>query len=813
MDCRESPSRTATRGGGTSGRFLVARVLIVGITASLIAACSAPAGFSAANARRHITTLAQTFGSRPLGTDANARARAYLVDELEQLGFDVRIQEADVVRREQGQTSHVFNIIAAMAGEVPDAIGLVAHYDSVPDGPGAADDAFGTAIVMEAARVLAARPRARYSVMVLLTDGEESGLVGASALVDDPTVTGRLRGYVNVESIGADGPAFLFETGPENGALLRAWARATPAPRGASFALEIYARLPRDTDFSILKQAGIPGLNLALVGESGIYHTARDTADHIPDRALQETGDNVVAIMGALDQTDLAEIPPNQERYFDVAGLTGISYGNFTGRIMLVLALILGGLGWWRTVMPTMMVAGLRRTLLTLLWIVVGVIAIAGAMTGAVWLLRASREVYHPWYAVPDRLLFLLLATGALVGLALAGLGGRTRWRGCAHPAVIWCVVLPVWIGLAAAMEWLAPAASFLWTVPLLASGAALVAFAGWHPRAFGVASIVALVVTGTVWLRDTYLMFHFLVAVLGRQPIVTPVWIYPAFLLSAGLMVVPPFVLVASVVGYERRLFLCPTLARVVMLAFGVAAWLAYVAPAYSEGQPLRRYVRYVQHETAGRAVWEVGSNEPSLGVTADGQRLPWQAVDSSLVAGGDGRRFDHPFIFRALAPSTAPLPASVAATLEPRGDRVNLKIVVRPDMAGTTVSFVMPEGTLPFSASLPGVARRGSGWIATYRPVPTDGFTFTATFSDIAELSIRQGTVILQTFRLPGGAGPQHLPPWLQQDRSVWSASATFILPIASLLDETAGTGAPRGTGDAGGTGAQGAPIPPHD
>ena len=33
-------------------------------------------------------------------------------------------------------------------------------------------------------------------------------------------------------------------------------------------------------------------------------------------------------------------------------------------------------------------------------------------MVGATWALRAAREVYHPWYAHPDRLFLLLLAVG-----------------------------------------------------------------------------------------------------------------------------------------------------------------------------------------------------------------------------------------------------------------------------------------------------------------------------------------------------------------------------------------------------------------
>ena len=105
--------------------------------------------------------------------------------------------------------------------------------------------------------------------------------MGAVGAMNDAELRARLKGYVNLESTGSTGPAILFESGPGNEALIRAWANGAPRPHGASFALEIYKRLPNDTDFTILKAAGIPGLNMAPVGNSHAYHTSRDTADRV----------------------------------------------------------------------------------------------------------------------------------------------------------------------------------------------------------------------------------------------------------------------------------------------------------------------------------------------------------------------------------------------------------------------------------------------------------------------------------------------------------------------------------------------------
>src|SRR5215211_6286553 len=113
--------------------------------------------FSEQNARAHVAMLAGTIGSRPVGSEANARARAYVIDQLKLYGYEVRVQEADGRRAALGRTAHVVNIIAVLQGSKPEAIGLLSHYDSAPDSPGAADDGLGVAVSLEAARVLATR--------------------------------------------------------------------------------------------------------------------------------------------------------------------------------------------------------------------------------------------------------------------------------------------------------------------------------------------------------------------------------------------------------------------------------------------------------------------------------------------------------------------------------------------------------------------------------------------------------------------------------------------------------------------------------
>ena len=164
--------------------------------------------------------------------------------------------------------------------------------------------------------------RRQWTLMALLTDGEEAGLMGAAGLVTDREVMNRLRAYLNIESIGSSGTAVLFETGPANGWLVSPWARNAPHPRGGSYGIEVYRRLPNDTDFSILKTREIPGLNFAAVGDSYAYHTARDTPERLSRETLRTTGENVVAIVTRLQQMDITARTADWPTFMDINATT-----------------------------------------------------------------------------------------------------------------------------------------------------------------------------------------------------------------------------------------------------------------------------------------------------------------------------------------------------------------------------------------------------------------------------------------------------------------------------------------------------------
>jgi peptidase M28-like protein len=735
--------------------------------------------FSEQNARAHVNMLAGTIGSRPAGTEANRRARTYIIDQLKQAGFDVRVQETDARRRDLGRTARAANIIAVLPGERPEAVGLLSHYDSVFEAPGAGDDALGVAVSLEGARVLAAQKNRRWSLLVLVTDAEESGLMGAAALVGERDVVDRLKAYINVEAIGADGVPVLFETGPGNGWLTSVWARRAPHPRGGSYAIEVYKRLPNDTDFSILKTQDIPGLNFGAVGDSYAYHTPRDRAERLSNMTLRTMGENLVAIIQGLQSVEITQRSPLSHTYFDIAGTAAVSYGPTAAMTMGLAALLFGAIAWLRFIRVVIRDSGVLRWLLVAVWTVVGAAAVTAAMVGAVWLLRSARQTYHPWYAHPERLVALLLVTGTATGWALARLGRLlpARAHGARHPALTWSLTLPIWIAICGIAMWVAPSAAYLWTLPLLIAGILFTLAPPSRDGVVRIGSAAVFAIGTTLWLRESLELFWFTVAVLGRMPIVTPVFVYPALMCAAALMLAPPLIATLTPV---RPLLRPSVLTTGLLAAAAVTAGLAYTAPAYTFERPLRRHVRVIQDAAGAQSIWEVGSVEPGLDL---GENAPPGFVPATDEVAGLGipwGRLTFPFVFRTSSAPHAPPPATISnftTTALDQGAEVGVSVT--PQQAGVVVTFVLPETLVPARSNLPGIVRRGR-WTASYVAPPPDGVVWRASFGRLPSGALDGLRVVVS---LPWG---EHPPQWLPQDRSVWSGAASWVLvpPVVAAV-----------------------------
>jgi hypothetical protein len=229
------------------------------------------------------------------------------------------------------------------------AVLLVSHYDSVPAAPGAADAGSGVAAIIEAARALRMGPASRNDVILLLTDAEELGLLGARAFVEQHPWARDVRMVLNFEARGTSGPTWMFETSAGNGTVVAEWAALMPKPAGSSLTYEIYKRLPNDTDFTEFKRLKTAGLNFAFIGGVERYHTARDSVEALDPGSVQHHGEAALRLARRFASMDLGSLQARDAVYFTVP-ILGVAprYGTLWAVPLALVAAVLFVVAWFR---------------------------------------------------------------------------------------------------------------------------------------------------------------------------------------------------------------------------------------------------------------------------------------------------------------------------------------------------------------------------------------------------------------------------------------------------------------------------------
>ncbi|MFP4015708.1 MAG: M20/M25/M40 family metallo-hydrolase [Halanaerobiales bacterium] len=276
--------------------------------------------FSAERAIKHVKAIAQR--PHPTGSVENIKVRDYIVTQLRELGLEPEINK-------YGQ---IHNVLAVMEGsnhiEDSGKIFIVSHYDSVPEGPGASDDGVAVAAMLESLRALKDLPPLKNDIVFLFTDGEEIGLRGARAFMDNNPLADDIALVLNLEARGTGGPSIMFETSVNNGRLIQEFAKAVPYPVANSLSYEIYSRMPNDTDLTVFKDAGFPGLNFAFIFEGMNYHTKFDNIENVDMGSLQHHGSYTLSLLKHFANMDLANTNFNSPNhiYFDIMGQFLIHY-------------------------------------------------------------------------------------------------------------------------------------------------------------------------------------------------------------------------------------------------------------------------------------------------------------------------------------------------------------------------------------------------------------------------------------------------------------------------------------------------------
>jgi hypothetical protein len=399
--------------------------------------------YSAERALSHLPQIAAE--PHPVGSAANARTRAYLVQTLQGLGWETRTQEEFGVSQEDGAVGYVSNVVARLRGTGGGgkALMLVAHHDSVPTGPGAADDGAAVAAILETARALKSLPPLRNDLIVLFTDAEEAGLLGAEAFVTRHPWARDVAVVLNFEYRGNSGAAIMFETSAGNGRLVEAFA-ALPLPVGTSLMAEIYRLMPNRTDFSVFKRAGMAGMNFASIDQAASYHSELDRAEFVDGRSVQHQGETMLALARRLGDADLGGLAAPDRVYFDLRGLGLLHYLPALAWALTALVLVLwvaafalglrrGGVRFGGTAI------GAVAVLCTAVLLAVGATAVLLFIRSLHPEYRGLQELYNPaWY-------WLALLALALAAFVAAYGRLQRRWRAlelALGGALVWLALL-----------------------------------------------------------------------------------------------------------------------------------------------------------------------------------------------------------------------------------------------------------------------------------------------------------------------------------------------------------------------------------
>ena len=678
--------------------------------------------FSAQRAMRHVRAMAER--PHPIGSADAVRVRGYVMAELTALGLTPEVQEATGVGTRYQVVGRVHNVMARVPGTTPGgpAVLLMAHYDGVPAGPAAGDDASGSSVLLETLRALRAGPPLAHDVIALFTDGEEAGLLGAAAFVREHRWAKDVAATLNFEARGTTGRAFMFETGPGNLDIVRVL-RGAPDVSGTSLMVTVYRTLPNDTDLSELALLARPALNFAFATGVERYHTTQDDVGHLNPGSIQHEGAQALAVTRAVADGPLPRPTTGDAVFFDFPGLGLVLYPEWVARPLAVTAAVL--------VVIALLVAR-RRERRWVLDLILGVLATVIAVAlggGGAFLSGIGMTRLHASLGGTPALSGVYAAAIAMLALTLAaGCWALVRRGGSAAGTHVGALV--VWGALTVFVTWKAPGASFLFIWPLLAASVAAL-LRQRQGAAAGVSLWTATVVATALLVPVIYAIGVILLGLTAGGGVAMGVLVP----LLAWLLA-PQF---EALAGERRwRVTLAGLLATVLLFVVGAAtvrrsvvhpvpsilvyaldadandAWLATPAPMAKPGS------------------WSAAALGPSMRVTAL-DRKPDPSGPPEWLARGLGR--ESPMAVRS-APRLAiagPVATVIADSLTDAGRRLVLRIVSAPgtmDVAVRSVNGPVLMAAVDGRAIETTRYRRPSPqWTLSYSAPPDSGFTLALT------------------------------------------------------------------------------------
>ena len=273
--------------------------------------------FSLEKALNHLKKITQE--PHYVGSNEHKNVQNYIVSELQKMGFETEIQTQTAINKKWFVATTAENIIAKLKGTGSEkALLLLTHYDSNPHSSlGASDAGSGVVTILEGLRAfLAKNETPKNDLIILISDAEELGLLGAQAFVDKHPWTKDIGLVLNFEARGSGGPSYmLMETNGKNSKLLSEFLAAKPNfPAANSLMYSIYKKLPNDTDLTIFREdANINGFNFAFIGDHFDYHTAQDSYERLDKETLLHQADYFTTSLNYFSNSDLTNLTSEED--------------------------------------------------------------------------------------------------------------------------------------------------------------------------------------------------------------------------------------------------------------------------------------------------------------------------------------------------------------------------------------------------------------------------------------------------------------------------------------------------------------------
>jgi hypothetical protein len=774
---------TSEGNSGVARSVLVAACfLLVGFVATyaLLApapkpATAPPTEFSAVRALEHSKVIARE--PHPMGTPADDLVRAYIIRKLTEMGVEVQEQPSRNAHR--GTIELCTNVIGRIPGTANSkAYTLMAHYDSVAYGPGAADDGAGVVTLLETARALKAGPPLKNDVILLFTDGEEAGEVGAEAFMRTP-MADQVGVLVNFETRGTSGPSLMFETSPGNGWLIPEAAKAGVDLRACSLMYSVFKAMPFNTDFNEAKRKGLSGFNVAFIDDFCWYHTKNDTPEHLSLASVQNHGSYALGLARHFGNLRLdGELVKPDVVYFNTLG-SRLVYYPMSWSVPIAWAAAL--------VFLVTVILGIVRGRMTFLGFLGGILAFGLTAAAAMLVtLVGLAIVYGPQklYAqyttnithLPDLVAlnhntlycwaFAALVTGVFTA-CYQGLCRRARPAGLAAGALAW------WVVVLAGLQHFVPGGSYIAAWPLLFVSLGLAV--SFLMRA----ETAALPLR--VFLLGAFAVPGLVLVVPSYQVLLTTVMIMTAPVLAVLMALILSLLIPQIPLMTTPNRWWLPVSASglaLLMLAFGVAS------SGYTAERPKLNCLAYGLNFDSGSAAWFSYDKRLDEWTSSFFRRVSSKLPRGTIseFIGGDNREY-----WKAPAPAASykgPHATLVKDSPGPRGRTVTVHVSLPERARELWIKAVSDNAVHSASVFDQNMPCRGKDWSLRFRGFPAEGADITFEVDPTASLAFKVEAELQGLPSLPGmPARPDYMAVEPNTIRRPWSFRGDTVFLVRTF------------------------------